>query len=91
MDPGKVGFIAGVAQYGGLYAKSPSGTPLTIAFSADANDAAATEASYRQHAPASLRRHMAEIMESQSNAVLVWTESPSQEQLSLALGCLRSG
>lgn len=91
MDPGKVGFIAGVAQYGGLYAKSPTGVPLTIAFATDAKDAAATEASYRQHAPAALRRHMAEIMESQSNAVLVWTESPSQDQLSLALGCLRSG
>ena len=91
MDPSKVGFIAGVAVNGGLYAKSPTGIPLTIAFAADAKDAAATEVSYRQHAPASLRRHMAEIMESQSNAVIVWTESPSQDQLTLALGCLRSG
>lgn len=91
MDPSKVGFIAGVAENGGLYAKSPSGIPLTIAFAADEKDAAATEVSYRQHAPAKLRRHMAEIMESQSNAVLVWTESPSQDELSLALGCLRSG
>ncbi|HET8893845.1 MAG TPA: hypothetical protein VFM96_07100 [Gaiellaceae bacterium] len=91
MDPAKVGFIAGVAENGGLYAKSPTGIPMTIAFAADAKDAAATEVSYRQHAPASLRRHIADIMESQSNAVLVWTESPSSDQLSLALGCLRSG
>lgn len=91
MGAAKVGFIAGVAKNGGLYAKSPGGNPLTIAFAADAKDAAATEVSYKQHAPPSLRPHIFDIMESQSNAVLVWTESPSQDQLSLVLGCLRSG
>jgi hypothetical protein len=90
-DSAKVGFIAAFAENGGLLAKSPSGNPVTIAFGTDAKDAAATEVSYKQHAPKSLRPHILDVMESQANAVLVWTESPSPKDLSSALGCLRSG
>ena len=90
-NPAKVGFIASVAEHGGLYAKSPGGNALTIAFTADEKDAAETEVSYRKHAPPSLRPHMSDVMESKANAVLVWTVSASPQELSAALACLRSG
>ena len=85
----KVGFIASFATNGGLQAKSKSGNVLTIAF-ADPDSVASTEKAFRRNAPANLRPHMADIMESQGNAVLVWTVSPTQTELSDAEGCLKS-
>jgi len=87
-DPLKVGFIAGVAENGGIQAVAPGGNTLTIAFAQSADDAAATEKVFRSKASPFYKRHMADIMESQRNAVLVWTTAPSQVLLSTALGCL---
>jgi hypothetical protein len=84
----KVGFIAAFAENGGLVAKTKDGNVLTIAFAADEADAASTQRAFRRHAPASLRRHMADIMEAQRNAVLVWTVSPTAQQLADAESCL---
>jgi hypothetical protein len=89
-DPLKVGFIAGVAENGGLRAVAPSGNVLTIAFARDAADAASTKEVFRENATPFYRRHMADIMESQRNAVLVWTTSPSQVLLTTVLHCLAS-
>lgn len=87
-DPLKVGFIAGFAENGGLRATAADGNVLTIAFAADDTSASETETAFRRHAPASLRPHMNDIMEAQRNAVLVWTTSPSAQQLADAEGCL---
>jgi hypothetical protein len=87
-NPLKVGFIAGVAPNGGILAKSKSGNVLTIAFASDAKAAASTEKAFRRSAPPSLRSHMSDIMESQRNAVLVWTISPTSQELADAEGCL---
>ena len=87
-NPHKVGFIAGVAPNGGIKAVAPSGNVLTIAFAQNAADAASTKQAFRDNASAFYKRHMADIMESQRNAVLVWTTSPSQDLLSTVLGCL---
>ena len=89
-DPAKVGFIAAFAANGGLQAKSKSGNVLTIAFADSAGGVADTEKAFRRNAPASLRPHMSDIMESQGNAVLVWTISPIAAELSAAEGCLHS-
>jgi hypothetical protein len=86
----KVGFIAAFSANGGLQARSPSGNVLTIAFTDNAGSVPGTERAYRKNAPAKLRPHMADIMESQRNAVLVWTVSPSSSDLSAAEGCLAS-
>lgn len=86
----KVGFIAGVAQNGGLVGKAPDGNFLTVAFAADAKGAASTAAAYKRAAPKSLRPHMSDILETQRNAVLVWTTTPSRDDHSRALGCLHS-
>jgi len=87
-DPLRVGLIAGVAENGGLRAVAPSRNVLTIAFARDAADAASTKQDFRANASPFYRRHMADIMESQRNAVLVWTTSPSQVLLTTALRCL---
>ena len=89
-DPLKVGLIAGTAENGGIRAKAPNGNVVTIAFAADATGAKATEDAFRAHASPFYARRMEDVMESQRNAVLVWTTSPTQLQLSNALGCLAS-
>ena len=87
-DPLKLGLIAGTAEHGGIQAKAPNGNVVTIAFAKDATGAKSTEDAFRTHASAFYAHRMADIMESQRNAVLVWTTSPTQLQLSNALGCL---
>ena len=89
-DPSQVGFIAGFADKGGIRAKSPSGNELTIAFTADAGSVDSTEQAFRTHAPKYLRPHMADIMETNRNAVLVWTITPDPNELHTAQLCLHS-
>jgi hypothetical protein len=89
-DAAKIGFIAAFAANGGLQARSPAGNELTIAFVESSDAVADTERAYRRAAPKSLRPHMSDIMESKGNAVLVWTVSPSQQELSDAESCLSS-
>jgi hypothetical protein len=86
----KVGFIAGFAANGGLRTTATDGNVLTIAFALDEAGAASTERAYRRFAPAKLRPRMSDIMEAERNAVLVWTVSPTPEQLATAKSCLHS-
>jgi len=86
----KVGFIAAFAANGGIQAKSSTGNVLTIAFTQGSGSVAGTEKAFRRNAPASLRSHMSDIMEAQGSAVLVWTVSPTTQELSDAEGCLAS-
>lgn len=88
--PAAVGFIAGFADNGGIRAASPTGNVLTIAFTADAGSVGSTEEAFRAHAPKSLRPHMADIMETSRNAVLVWTISPDPDELAAVQSCLGS-
>jgi hypothetical protein len=88
-DSSKVGFIAGFAANGGLQART-AGNTLTIAFTGAATDVPGIEKAFRNAAPKRLRPHMRDITESQGNAVLVWTVTPSQDDLQAALGCLKS-
>jgi hypothetical protein len=87
-NPDKVGFIAAFADNGGLRATTSDGNQLTVAFTLDDNAVASTKAAFKAHAPARLRPRMNDIMESERNAVLVWTTSPSQQQLTDAMSCL---
>ena len=89
-DPVKIGFIAGFAENGGVQARAKDGNVLTIAFAADANSADATKRAFKNHAPAKLRPRINDIMESQGNAVLVWTVSPTPAQLAAAQSCLHA-
>jgi hypothetical protein len=88
-NPIAVGFIAAFADRGGIRARSPSGNLLTIAFTADAGSTGSTEDSFRAHAPKKLRPHMSDIMETNRNAVLVWTTTPDPGELGTATACLK--
>jgi hypothetical protein len=89
-EANKVGFIAAFAANGGIQARSPQGNVLTIAFTDSTDSVPGIEKAYRKAAPAKLRPHMSDIMEAQRNAVLVWTVSPSQSELTTAESCLAS-
>jgi hypothetical protein len=89
-DPKKIGFIAAFAENGGLRATATDRNVLTIAFAADANAVDSTKQAFTRHAPAKLRPRINDIMESQGNAVLVWTVSPTAQQLADAESCLHS-
>jgi hypothetical protein len=84
----KVGFIAGFADNGGLRATDPTGNVLTIAFTADDSAVAGTKKAFTDAAGKQYKHHMQDIMESQQNAVLVWTVTPDKDQLDQALACL---
>ena len=88
-NPGQVGFIAGFSQNGGIKARSAMGNVLTIAFTADADSTASTQEAFRSHAPKRLRPHMSDIMQTNRNAVLVWTTTPDPGELGAATGCLK--
>jgi hypothetical protein len=89
-NPDQVGFVAGFAENGGLRARSKSGNVLTIAFAGDSSGVSGTEKAFKQHASGVYKRHIADVMSSKGNAVLVWTVTPSQTQLDAAVGCLKS-
>ena len=84
----KVGFIAGFAANGGLRATAKDRNVLTIAFTGSSGDVPGTKKAFTRQAAPQYKHRMADIMESQRNAVLVWTVTPSQQQLDAALGCL---
>jgi hypothetical protein len=88
-NPIAVGFIAGFADRGGVRGRSPSGNVLTIAFASDADSTGSTEDAFRAHAPKELRPHMSDIMETNRNAVLVWTTTPASDELDTATRCLK--
>jgi hypothetical protein len=88
-NPVKVGFIAGFADKGGIRATSSTANVLTIAFAADADSTGSTEQAFRAHAPKSLRPHMSDIMQTNRNAVLVWTITPTPAELDAATRCLK--
>ena len=88
-NPGRVGFIAGFADNGGIRARSATGNVLTIAFTADSNSTSSTEDAFRAHAPKRLRPHISDIMQTNRNAVLVWTTTPDPGELAAATGCLQ--
>jgi hypothetical protein len=89
MDPSKVGFIAAFADKGGISAVSPAGNRLTIAFTADADSTGPTEQDFRARAPKRLRPHMSDIMQTNRNAVLVWTTTPDPAELDTVNRCLK--
>ena len=89
-NAGKVGFVAGFADNGGIRATSADGNTVTIAFAADDSGVAGTEDAFKRQATGTYKTHIADVMESRGNAVLVWATTPAQQTLNLALGCLHS-
>ena len=83
-----VGFVASAAPQGGLRAQT-NGNTLVIAFGDTQRDVPGLERGFRRFAPKRIKS-LEGIMQAKRNAVLLWTVSPTQEQLDTALGCLES-
>jgi hypothetical protein len=86
----KLPFIAGFAANGGIEATSPSGNRVTLAFTDSEATVPSTEQAFRLHAPKSLRAHIADVMRSDRNVVIVWTTTPASDDESKLEGCLAS-
>ncbi len=79
------------AANGGLVAHPPGGgNVLEIGFGTDAADASKLQSGIRRVAPKRLRPHLADIMTTKRNAVVLWTVSPTPAQQQTVLGCLGS-
>jgi hypothetical protein len=88
--PGKIGLIAAFAEHGGLQAKASDGNVLRIAFAADDAGAASTQAAFKNQAPPFYKKRIADVMQADRNAVMVWTTAPTQAQIDTAKRCLGS-
>jgi hypothetical protein len=84
----KLPFIAGFAANGGIEATSPNGNRVTLAFTDSETSVPSTEEAFKLHAPKRLRPHIADVMRSNRNVVIVWTTTPSSEDESSLEGCL---
>ena len=62
---------------------------MTIAFTVDADSTGPTEQNFRARAPKGLRPHMSDIMQTNRNAVLVWTTTPDSAELDTVNRCLK--
>jgi len=84
----KLPFIAGFAANGGIVATSPDGNRVTLAFTDSETTVPSTEEAFKLHAPKSLRPHIADVMRSNRNVVIVWTTTPSSDDESSLESCL---
>jgi hypothetical protein len=85
----KLPFVLSIAENGGLEATSPTGNVVQIAFAADENGAPATETQFKRFASARYRPHLADVMRTVKNAVMVWTTTPGADELDTASRCLK--
>jgi hypothetical protein len=90
LDPKKIGFIAAFAENGGLKAHAADGNVLTIAFAGDDAGAQSTREAFKNQASAFYKKRIADVMESERNAVFVWQTAPTQEQIDTTKRCLGS-
>jgi hypothetical protein len=85
----KLPFVLSIAENGGLEATAPSGNVVQIAFAASEDAAAATESQFKRFASPRYRPHLADVMRSVKNAVMVWTVTPGADELDTASRCLQ--
>jgi hypothetical protein len=84
----KIGLIAAFAENGGLKAHAADGNVVTIAFSADEAGAAQTQTAFKNQASPFYKKRIADVMQADRNAVMVWQTAPTQEQIDTVKGCL---
>jgi hypothetical protein len=80
--------VASTAGRGALRAKRHFNV-LTIAFGDDAREALSLRRAYQRFIEKRRARHILDFTEIERNALLVWTTTPSDEQLSQVVDCLR--
>jgi hypothetical protein len=81
-------FVASTASRGALRA-SRNFNLLIIAFGEDASEAASLRRAYQRFMEKRRARHLKDISEIEKNAFLLWTTTPTDEQLRGVLACLK--
>jgi hypothetical protein len=81
-------FVASTASRGALRA-SRNFNVLIVAFGDDAKEARSLRRAYQRFMRPRRARHIMDISEIEKNAFLLWTTTPSNEQLNVVVGCLK--
>jgi hypothetical protein len=84
----QLGPVEDSATEGALLAKEP-GNAVRITFSADHAQATNIMAAYHEFVPRRLKPHLGDVLSSQKNATLLWTITPSPDEMQRVLGCLK--
>src|ERR671934_1367421 len=79
-------FVANTATRGALRAKKNYNV-LTISFGKNAHEARSLRRAYHRFMPKRRARHIMDISEIEKNALLLWTTTPTPEQLDVVVGC----
>jgi hypothetical protein len=87
-DRSELGVVERSAEHGGLVAYT-KGNAVRIAFGANEEDTLGIEEGYKRFVPKKVRPHIADVMRTNKNAVLLWTVTPSDEDADALAGCLK--
>jgi hypothetical protein len=83
----KLGVVEATAANGGLIAYPP-GNAVRIAFGANEDDALGLRNGYRRFVTKKVRPHIDDVMQTQKNAVLLWTITPPRPEMDQVFRCL---
>lgn len=84
----ELGVVEKGAENGGLIAFHP-GNAVRISFGANSDDAIGIQRGYRRFVPERVRPHIADVMRTQKNAVLLWTVTPPLDEMNKVFDCLK--
>jgi len=84
----ELGVVERSAEHGGLVAYTKLNA-VRIAFGANEEDTLGIEEGYKRFAPKKVKPHIADVMRTDKNAVLLWTVTPSDEESDAVTGCLK--
>jgi hypothetical protein len=83
----RVDFIADTALGGGMLVKLPSRNRVTVSFGLDQDEADRLAGGYRRFRGKNIG--IEDVLRPDHNAVLLWKEHPSEEDISSVTGCLK--
>jgi hypothetical protein len=81
-------FVASTATRGALRA-TKNYNVLTVSFGKNAHEARSLRRAYRRFMPKRRARHIMEITEIEKNVLLLWTTTPTREELDAVVACLK--
>ena len=83
----RVDFIADTALGGAMLVKLPGRNQVTVSFGLDQTEADRLAGAYRRFRGKNIG--IADVLRPQHNAVLLWREHPSEQDISSVTGCLK--
>ena len=86
---GKLDFVASTATDGAFVAHLDDGNFATVLFGDNQNDAEELESAYQRFAFPNVKQGLPDVLRRDRNAVLLWHQHPSDEDLDRVTGCLK--